>query len=455
MRRAGPGRNIVKRYNTWFYRRRVPSDLVGDLGKREYTRSLETDSEAIALRKAAAINVQLDREWDQIRALLNPQAPDTLLTEKDAELRGRELRDWVAAGKLDANVAPLIMSDEIEALAERIPNLDLEKLKAASELASVGNIGKVLLSELWAEHERMCEAADLRRSTINQRKSMLDDFKSVTGDRFLHHYTPETCENYVVNELLPSCTSRRTAENKAVGLQTIFKTAVDRRWLTSNPFVGMPKIAKGSTRGRRKKESRRSWSADELAKVLDTNTKSKHRQRIYTMILLGAYTGMRREEIAEARAEHLRDCFLFIPEAKNENSQRNVPIPKAIQSLVEHLAGKTGDGYLVEGLERSGDDQKRGKIIGNRIIDHIRTAGLGGQVMFHGLRNTFIDLMRNAGIPPHEMSEIVGHAQQGMTLGTYSSGTDLKKLYALVEHLEFPEPAVSTAAARIAELMGD
>jgi integrase len=67
------------------------------------------------------------------------------------------------------------------------------------------------------------------------------------------------------------------------------------------------------------------------------------------LIMLGAYTGARIEELCSLKARHvaLLDKTLVIPRTKTDAAVRTVPTHSAIQALLAWLVEKAKDGWLV------------------------------------------------------------------------------------------------------------
>ncbi|MDD3610412.1 MAG: site-specific integrase [Halothiobacillaceae bacterium] len=61
--------HLVKRGSTYYFRCRIPADLLGHYGKAEIKQSLKTKDPATAKRLARQMAVELDREFEQLRLL--------------------------------------------------------------------------------------------------------------------------------------------------------------------------------------------------------------------------------------------------------------------------------------------------------------------------------------------------------------------------------------------------
>lgn len=112
--------NIQKRESTYYFRRRVPQDLIEQLGRTEIIRSLRTKDRAEAVRIARKVSAELDDEWQAMRAALSaaqPAKPDPIARPIDPryydEAGSIEIAEEVA--KLDAEEEAQDAADAAEA----------------------------------------------------------------------------------------------------------------------------------------------------------------------------------------------------------------------------------------------------------------------------------------------------------------------------------------------------
>jgi hypothetical protein len=76
--------NIQKRGSVYYFRRRIPNDLLDHYeGKREIVRSLGVKDRAEATVRARKVSVDLDDEWQRLRSA--PKRPDNVLTAAELE----------------------------------------------------------------------------------------------------------------------------------------------------------------------------------------------------------------------------------------------------------------------------------------------------------------------------------------------------------------------------------
>ena len=59
--------------------------------------------------------------------------------------------------------------------------------------------------------------------------------------------------------------------------------------------------------------------------------------------------------------------------------------------------------------------------------------------MFHTLRNTFVTVMENLGIPRNHISHLMGHEDSNMALTVYSGGLAIERLVESINKLSYEE----------------
>jgi hypothetical protein len=89
---------LVLRGTRYYYRRRIPAELLDHYSpKKEFLLSLKTSERQEAGKRARALSVEHDREFDRIRSLAHPDptpakqvAPTSTSTPLDGAIRTRE-----------------------------------------------------------------------------------------------------------------------------------------------------------------------------------------------------------------------------------------------------------------------------------------------------------------------------------------------------------------------------
>jgi len=82
--------------------------------------------------------------------------------------------------------------------------------------------------------------------------------------------------------------------------------------------------------------------------------------------------------------------------------------------------GNKSDAYLIEGLNRRGDDNKRMWNIQKQFGRFKSSAGFGEDKVFHSFRKSFITKLHQAGAEANAIKQIVGHENSDITFGVFT-----------------------------------
>lgn len=157
-------------------------------------------------------------------------------------------------------------------------------------------------------------------------------------------------------------------------------------------------------------------------------------------ILLTLYTGLRIGEICALKWEDFTENTIHISKTmqrlkntsgqtevmilppKTSSSDRIIPIPAALLSIVEEHRRESG--YV---LIRPSGKYAEPRLMQNKFAECIKACGLEG-VHFHTLRHTFATRCIESGMDVKTLSEILGHSDVKTTLNKYvHSSLELKK----------------------------
>jgi integrase len=237
--------------------------------------------------------------------------------------------------------------------------------------------------------------------------------------------TRRVAARYVSEHLLSKGLSPSTVKNTINHLHSWWQLMEDRGLLAenaNNPWARLTRSVKASSRG---KASRRAWTDDELKKLVNGCNEGGP---LLPMILIAAYSGMRREEVASLRVTDVTPDALTVREGKTTAAVRAVPLYPKLKPLVTRLVDTSRDNWLIPGLLIGGEDAKPGHLIGKRFGTLRDRLKFDKALDFHGLRRAFITHMEGGGVPVSTVKLIVGHARVDETYGGYSTGLPLKAL---------------------------
>lgn len=214
----------------------------------------------------------------------------------------------------------------------------------------------------------------------------------------------------------------------------------DAGWRTDfkdkpNPFVGH-ELPQGG--GRETSGSRREAYTTEQIAELHAGAIEGGNTPLADLILIGAYTGFRIEEICQLRTEHVVypdgiQC-LNIVNGKNKSAKRVVPVHPALKSVVDRLVSDSKDTYLIP-VSTENRYHRRSHAI-SKQFGLLRTRlKFGPLFVFHGLRNTFVTALVRADVADPLVKELTGHETNNVTHDIYSKGASTQQKLTAISKL--------------------
>lgn len=441
-------RNLLQRGNGWYVRYQVPLSVQPVYGKKEVVRTLGTSDKREALVRLHAAYAAIQREVAEAVRLNRPvnyASPAEVAAELESIGRLAREGGFPVSDEDDpaaVSLADFYVEETLEAHyathgRRRDPDTGRpHQLDPAVEEAA-GNAYRAIhdpkykpISAWAAAHLASAEQSGLKASTLKKRKRFIDEFMAWAGTRLdPRQVTVDRAVAYTdhLRELDATTHSPRVKKDALTNLHTFFGwLKANRRLISVNPFHGLSAQIEGRRRG--SGERRRPWTRDELTKLL---TGLNPASRLWTAVVLGLYTGMRVDEISGMEVRHVDGESMRVVDAKNENSERHVPIHPVIAPLVATLVDTSYDGYLISGITPTGYDKKHGVYISKRFSIQRPKLGLSDPATtFHSLRHNFTSAAENAEIPETTAALLTGHKRQNITFGRYSEGREWTGLVA-------------------------
>jgi integrase len=240
--------------------------------------------------------------------------------------------------------------------------------------------------------------------------------------------------------------STKSVNKHVARLGALLRYCMDEGMITSNPASGL-KISEK----KRADEERSAYDKDDIANIIRSLPKDQATPERYWISLIGLYSGMRLNEICQlyvADIVRINEywCFSINGEndkrLKNAASERVIPIHPVLLEL----------GFLnyVKQLEL----QKVPRLWMNLTwMDiHGYSNGFGKwyqrfnrihvtadpKKVFHSMRHTVTDMLKQAGVVEAVIAELVGHSNGGsMTMGRYGKRYQPKVLLEALMHLDY------------------
>nr|WP_172926770.1 tyrosine-type recombinase/integrase [Pseudomonas sp. MS19] len=209
-----------------------------------------------------------------------------------------------------------------------------------------------------------------------------------------------------------------------------------------NPFEGhtLPKARRGTP-----STSYHAFSRDEVQNLY-AQALVKKDQSLADLILIGAYTGCRLEEIGRIQSKHVHEeggtKYFQIDDAKTRAGIRAIPVHPALLSRFNMMLHSSTDGFLISGMKPD-KHGNRLPALGKRFGRLKKAAGFSEAHVFHSIRKTVTTLLHRAGADHIVMTEILGHEVGQMTFDIYSDGASLQQKAQVIDLLyyDFSFPA--------------
>jgi integrase len=409
--------HIEKRRNLWYATLKVPEKLREKVGKTKFLQSLGTADK----RRAQALAAPLVALW---QAKLRQAGGEGDAVHREA-LRWRAAIDEVrASGDHEAlHVIESLLVDQAETVEEQ------RGAHVAERFADVA-LGNKTPSGLHFDEWR-ASIVHLEQKTQDQyvkdvqtlvnKFAALEDITPQAARKWLEELQRQEVSASSLKRML-SCwrsywrflgTVDAVPPNSfpfsAEGIRQPRKAAQDDGWVPFAP-ADVPKL----------------WQA----------AKEKEDASLADLIMLGAYTGARIEELCSLKLSEVGAQSFRIGDAKTPAGIREVPIHSELKPLMERLRAESEDGYLLTGLTFNmyGD---RSNAIGKRF-GRLKTAmGHGKGHVFHSLRKTLVTMLEDAGVSENLAADIVGHEKPRITYGLYSGGASLATKAEALERVRY------------------
>ncbi|WP_336346970.1 tyrosine-type recombinase/integrase [Pseudomonas monsensis] len=214
----------------------------------------------------------------------------------------------------------------------------------------------------------------------------------------------------------------------------------DNRWREdfkdkANPFENheLPQ-----TRGKERADrQRKDFQPKEIAELHAAALAADH-TTLADLILLGAYTGARIEELCQLRVDHLIEPdgieSFDIVDSKTAAGIRVVPVHPALSRIVERLKEESKDGFLIPSDSKNKYGIRSDAL--SKAFGRLKEAqGYGAQHVFHSIRKTVITQLVRAEVQGTLIAELVGHETGTVTFDVYSQGASTAQKLAAISKL--------------------
>jgi integrase len=201
---------------------------------------------------------------------------------------------------------------------------------------------------------------------------------------------------------------------------------------------------------RRADEERKIYSQEEIQKIVKHLPHDPRKPERYWIPLIAMYSGLRLDEICQMYVEDVRlvdGMWSFsINDEKDKklktlSSKRIVPVHPELLNIgfVEYVdeLKESGSPRLWMNLSRR-DSDGYGNAFGKWFQRFNRTHITKDKAkVFHSFRHVVADTLKQAGVQEIVISEILGHANESMTMSRYGKRYQPKVLLEAMMHLDY------------------
>ncbi|WP_420548184.1 tyrosine-type recombinase/integrase [Curvivirga sp.] len=411
---------IQKRRKKYYGVLEIPKDVRPYFDdKPRFVKSLDTDSETVALRRVAPLVAQ----WKGQIQTARQTSFDPL--EQDIQFWKSALADASPHSEVgDESQRDLLLS-EIYTVASKVEKPRREEF--VKRITGQMTPTKEHLEEWLGTLENTAKTVDMKKTDVerlSKKFTVLEHIHKRDVQRWANQLIgEEELKSKTVTRILSACRGywRYLQAIQVVNEETF-------------PFDNL-QIKNSKTT--EKKDQRKPFTPEAIISLLNAAKKNKDDKLAY-LIEIGMWTGARIEEICSLRTSSVHDDYLEIEDAKTAAGWRQVPVHSQLKPLITKLKEESKDGYIISGLTFNKYND-RSNAIGKRFGTLKSSEGFGKQHVFHSIRKTVATQFENAGVLENEAADIIGHEKNTMTYGLYSGGLGLEQKKIVIEKLQYPQ----------------
>jgi len=420
--------HLIKQGNIYHFRRNIPSDLVSYFNKNRLVRSIKTSNKKTAITQVALLNTSINQLFFEIRQKRTMGGSDECLS----------------------NYAR-------EKLLKRLPatkNFARDRL-IGSNCRKISELVEMYLKErkdAWVKQTYFLQAYALNL------------FVGIVGDKRINELEREDCRNFFnILKRLPSRLARfknqsiqrildlklPPAHPKTINIKMTFISAflnfcVREQFLNFNVARGL--VIKTNEPSFLDRDT---WSNKELQMLIGGIQQYKEYETYkYWIPLVGMFSGMRLNEICCLRVEDVVErksiwCFEVSHDAhrlKTKGSERVVPIHQQLIDLgfLDYLKSVHNSKWLFSEVKTSKTTGSRKDIFSKYFARFKKNCGVvNTKVVFHSLRHTFVNCLKQMSIEDYKIAELVGHKINSITMSRYGKVYDTIVLNETIQKVKY------------------
>jgi integrase len=410
--------HIFKRKDTYYYRADIPADIKHYFHTPEIKQSLKTKDSKVAKVLAISMEYRLQRTYAMIRSGM---LPEDIIVSMVAEIYPHRKAEKPVGMLLSSLICDYVKAHE-----------DKWTHKTKIEVTSC--------------HRLIVDVmGDVEVKAIS--KQMVIDFKDtmvrLPSNLYKKHAGKTIQEVLMLAGIVPMST---TSVNKHIlRLSALMGYAVKEGIIPANLAQGMMIPEK-----RRSDEERKAYSLEDVQSIVANLPRTQDRPDRFWVPLISMFTGMRLDEICQLYVEDVQQvddvwCISINDEkdkkVKTVTGKRIVPVHPVLLSCgfikyVESLR-KAGAPRLWMYLRWRASDGYSNALGKWFQVFNRRHVTKDPKKVFHSLRHLVADTLKQAGIQEVVIAEIMGHANDSMSMSRYGKRYQPKVLLDALINLDY------------------
>ncbi len=410
--------HLFTRKGTYYYRSNVPVDLLQHFPTTEIKKSFKTKESKLAKCMAVSMEYRLQRTYALIRTGM---LPNDIIQAMIAEVAPRAKVEKPAGRLLSSLIDDYVKANE-------------DKWTYKTKLEVVG-CHKLILDVLGN-----LEVKDINKQSILDFRAKMQKLPA----NMYKCYPGKTIQQIVeLPEIVPMSTN--SVNKHILRLNALLGYAVKEGIISTNYCQGMMLAEK-----RRADEERKAYTFADIQKIIACLPSADERPERHWIPLISMFTGMRLDEICQLYVEDVQQvdgvwCISINDEkdkkVKTVTGKRIVPIHP---DLISHGLIKYIECLRVQDVPRlwmnlnwrasDGYSNALGKWYQKFNRQYVTD---DPKKVFHSMRHTVADTLKQAGITEVVIAEIVGHANDSMTMGRYGKRYQPRILLEALEKLDY------------------
>ncbi|QXE92434.1 site-specific integrase [Geomonas subterranea] len=412
--------HVYLRNGIYYFRLDVPQDLTHYFPAKEIKRSLRTSDPSIAKIAANKLEMQTLRAYALLRL--------GMLTDDMVKLIVQELVPLVRKAEPQSKNKLLINVIQTYTAEKQAGWTEKTKLEVEGVFKLLVDImGNVDVSTIT------------RPMLIDLRSSLLK-----VPPYFYHKYRGQSVKDVIASNTGEGM-SPKTVNKHVARIGSLLKYCHEQEMIPRNPATGLQLSLK-----QRADEERSTYTLTDIKNLVAHLPMDPGTPERYWIPLIGLYSGLRLNEICQLHIEDfvkLDDYWCFDindtgdKRLKNAASARMIPVhPKLIELGMIRYYEKCKDEkqprlWMNLGLIRlHGYTNGIGKWYARYNRDYVTE---DPKKVFHSMRHTVADVLKQKGISEAAIAEILGHAHATITSGRYGKRYQPKVLLEALKHLNY------------------